>query len=47
MKLQVFSENSASQSIDFPALPANGTTTVNVKWPTGFSRGFVRASFIQ
>lgn len=45
--LQVFSESGASQSVNFPALPANGTTSVNVKWPTGFSRGFLRASFTQ
>jgi len=50
VKLQLYSENGASQNIDFPALVGAGptiTATASVKFPTGFSRGFVRASFTK
>jgi hypothetical protein len=46
--MQVFSENGASQPIDFPALTGSGPTlqtTQTVQFPTGFSRGFVQATF--
>jgi hypothetical protein len=51
VKLLVFSDdiNESDQTIDIPALtavdPVTSRATVNVKFPTGFSRGFLRATF--
>lgn len=48
IQLQIFSENGSSQTVQFPALPSSGQNvqvTANAQFPTGFSRGFVQASF--
>jgi hypothetical protein len=48
--MQVFSENGPTVPFDFPALTGPGPNyqgTTNVKFPTGFSRGFIQASFTK
>jgi hypothetical protein len=48
VKLQIYSEDGPDQTFNAPALTgtlALSTTTVNVPFPTGFSRGFLRATF--
>jgi hypothetical protein len=48
--MQVFSENGPTQPITFPALAGAGPNfqvSANVAFPTGFSRGFIQASFTQ
>lgn len=48
VKLQIFSDDAADQNFDAPALTGTldlSNTTVNVTFPTGFSRGFLRATF--
>ncbi len=50
VKLQIFAENGATQNVEFPPLAGTGSTinaTANVKFISGFSRGFIRASFTR
>lgn len=49
VKLHIFSDNGADQIIDSTALDgtlANLTATASVVLPPGFSRGFVRATWV-
>lgn len=48
--LQIFAENGPIQTVNFPALAGAGpkrNATASVKFLTGFSRGFVRATFTR
>jgi hypothetical protein len=50
IRLQLFSENGPSQVIDFPALTGTAAVknaTASVRFLSGFSRGFVRATFTR